>query len=190
MPIKRIKSTWHQSERNEAADRSFEDIAGAMAFIAWRIALESAKDLHRERYNYESDQQRTAVIAEFLAFLVQVTDRLLYDMLDDTERSATVNALGQRLADYIQDNLTDLFGPGDYRAPFVETLNARLQDYAAFTFADDQPDYHFLRYFGDRILKIMGENQTNRWVIDEIMEKSAPEAVKHMTRSVRNLLAL
>lgn len=188
MPIKRIKSTWHQSDRNESADRSFEDVAGAMAFIAWRIALESARDLHRERYNYESDQQRTAVIAEFLAFLVQVADRIVHDMLDEDERKAAINALGQRLADHIQDNLADLFGPGDYRAPFIETLNERLQDYAAFTFEDDQPDYHFLRYLGDRILKIMGEDQTNRWVIDEVMEKSAPAAVKHMTTSVRNLL--
>ncbi len=188
MPIKRIKSTWHQSERNESADRSFEDIAGAMAFIAWRIALEGAKDLHRERYNYSSDQQRTAVVAEFLAFLVQTTDRILYGMLEQEEREAAVNALGQRLAGHIQDNLTDLFGPGDYRSPFIETLNERLQDYAAFTFEDDQPDYHFLRYFGERVLKIMGEDQTNRWVIDEVMEKSAPTAVKHMTTSVRNLL--
>ena len=188
MPIKRIKSTWHESQRNEAADRSFEDVAGAMAFIAWRIALESAKDLHREKYNYDSDQQRTAVIAEFLAFLVQIADRILYDMLDQDERRKTINGLGQRLADHIQDNLTELFGAGDYRTPFIETLNERLQDYAAFTFDNDQPDYHFLRYFGDRILKIMGDNQTNRWVIDEVMERSAPEAIKHITRSVRNLL--
>ncbi len=187
MPIKRIKSTWHQSERNETGDRSLEDIAGAMAFIAWRIALESARDLHRERYNYDSDQQRVAVIAEFLAFLVQVADRIVYDVLDEDERTGAINAPGQRLAEHIQDNLTDLFGPGDYRSPFIETLNERLQDYAAFSFEDDQPDYHFLRYLGDRILKIMGEDQTNRWVIDEVMEKAAPEAVKHMSRSIRNL---
>ncbi len=187
MPIKRIKSTWHQSERNETVDKSFEDIAGAMAFIAWRIALESARDLHRERYNYDSDQQRVAVIAEFLAFLVQVADRVVYDVLDQDERTGAINALGRRLSDHIQDNLTDLFGPGDYRSPFIGTLNARLRDYSAFSFEDDQPDYHFLRYFGDRILKIMGEDQTNRWVIDEVMEKAAPEAARHMTRSVRNL---
>ncbi len=189
MPIKRIKSTWHRSERNEPTARSFDDIAGAMAFVAWRIALESAKDLHREKYSYDSDQQRVAVIAEFVAFLIQITDRVVYGMLDDDERSSLINGLGRRLADHIQDNLTDLFGQGDYRSSFIETLNERFQDYAEFSFTEDEPDYRFLRYFGDRILKVMGEDQTNRWVIDQIMEKSAPEAVRHMAKSVRNLLA-
>jgi hypothetical protein len=186
VPIKRIKSTWHRPTP-DVGDKSLQDIAGAIAFIAWRIALESAKDLHRERFNYESDPQRAAVIAEFLAFLVQVADRLIYDMLDDADRAVVINALGQRLAEHVQDNLADLFGPGDYRTPFIETLNERLQDYAEFSFADDQPDYRFMRYFGDRILKILGEDQTNRWVIDQIMDKSGPEAVNHMVRSVRNL---
>ena len=41
-----------------------------------------------------------------------------------------VVALGRRLADQMQDNLLDVAGPGDYRAPFVEMLNERLDDYA------------------------------------------------------------
>lgn len=186
MPIKRIKSTWHQPTA-DAEDKSLQDIATAMAFIAWRIALESAKDIHRERFNYESDPQRVAVIAEFLAFLIQISDRVIHDVLDDQERATVINALGQRVADHVQDNLTDLFGPGDYRGPFIATLNERLQDYAEFSFENDQPDYHFTRYFGDRVLQILGDDQTNRWVIDQVMEKSAPEAVKHMVKSVRNL---
>ncbi len=189
MPVKRIKNTWHQSGRNEPSSKTVEEIAGAAAFIAWRIALEGAKDLHREQYNYDSDQQRVAVIAEFLAFLVQITDRVAYGMLDDDDRKLLINALGRRLADHIQSNLTDLFGQSDYDTPFIKTLNERLQDYAEFSFENDEPDYHFLRYFGDRILQVMVTDQTNRWVIDEIMEKSAPEAVKHMVKSVRNLLA-
>jgi len=187
MPIKRIKSTWHSSERNLAPNKTLEDMAGAVAFIAWRIALESAKDLHREQYNYDSDQQRAAVIAEFLAFLVQVTDRLAHEMLEDGERSTLINALGRRLADHIQDNLLDLFGPGEYRGPFIDTLNERLQDYAGFSFENGVPGYDFMRYFGDRVLRIMGDDQTNRWVIDQIMDSSAPEAVKHLTKSFRNL---
>ncbi len=187
MPIKRIKSTWHRPTEH-VDDKSLQDIASAMAFIAWRIALESAQDIHREGFNYDSDTQRVAVIAEFLAFLVQVADRMLYDMLDDQERATIINVLGLRVADHVQDNLTDLLGAGEYRAPFIDTLNERLQDYAAFSFEEDQPDYHFLRYFGDRVLRIMGDDQINRWVIDQIMDKSAPEAAKHMTKSVRNLL--
>ena len=41
----RIKSTWHDSERNRPASKTTEDNAGALAFIAWRLSLESAKKL-------------------------------------------------------------------------------------------------------------------------------------------------
>lgn len=189
MPIRRIKSTWHESDRNQSADRSLdEDVASALAFIIWRIALESAKDLHRERFDYGSDQQRAAVIAEFVAFLVQSTDRLTFEQLEDDERRALINGLGRKLADHFQDNLTDLFGAGDYQAPFIATLNERMADYSEFSFSKGEPGYDFLRYFGDRVLKIMGDSQTNRWVIDQIMEQAGPEAIKHLRNNLPNLL--
>jgi len=187
MPIKRLKNTWHESERNEASARSLDDIASALAFIIWRVALESAKDLHRERFNYASDQQRSAVIAEFLAFLLQIVDRLTFDMLEHEERSQVINATAAKLAEHLQDNLLDLFGPGDYRPSFIATLNERMQDYAEFTFQDQEPDYDFMRYFGDRVLRILGDDQTNRWVIDQIMEVTGPEALRHVRQSVFNL---
>lgn len=185
MPIGRLKSNWRDDR-----ERSIDEVAGALAYIVWKIALESAKDLHREGYEYdESDPKRAAVIAEFVAFLVQSTDRLVYGTLSDTDRHDLINALGRRLADQVQDNLTDLFGPGDYRAPFIETLNERLADYSELGFEGDRPGYDFLRYFGSRVLKIMGETQTNKWVIDQIMDRSGPEAAKHLAKSVHNLLA-
>ena len=183
MPIGRIKSSWRDDR-----DRSIDEVAGALAYITWKIALESARDLHGEGYEYVSDPQRAAVIAEFAAFLVQASDRLVYRTLADDDRHAFINALAQRLADQVQDNLTDLFGPGDYRAPFIETLNERLTDYAELSFENDRPGYDNLRYFGSRVLRIMGESQTNKWVIDQIMDRAGPEAVKHLAKSVRNLL--
>ncbi len=189
MALKRIKSTWHRPNPEQAADKSLEEIAGALAFITWRIALDGAKELHGEGYFYTSDQQRVAVIAEFVAFLIQVADRVVYGMLEDNERKVFVNALAQRLAGQVQDNLTDLFGPGDYAGAFIATLNERLADYSEFSFAEGSPGYDFLRYFGGRILKIMGEDQTNRWVIDQIMERSAPEAIVQLNKSIANLFA-
>ena len=183
MPIGRIKNTWRDDR-----ERSIEEVASALAYILWKVALESARDLHGEGYEYQSDPQRVAVMAEFVAFLVQVTDRLAYDRLEDEDRAALINALGRRLADQVQDNLTDLFGPGDYRAPFIATLNERIGDYAELSFADGKPGYDFLRYFGSRVLRIMGETQTNRWVIDQIMDRSGPEAARHLARSLDNLL--
>lgn len=184
MPITRIKSRWRDGGR----DRSLDEVAGALAFITWRIALESAKDLHGEGYEYQTDPQRAAVIAEFVAFLVQSADRLVFELMGDEDREAFINALGRRLAEQVQDNLTDLFGPGEYRGPFIETLNERLADYSELTFEGGKPGYDFLRFFGSRVLRIMGESQTNRWVIDQIMDRSGPEAVEHLSKSLHNLL--
>lgn len=188
MPIKRIKNTWHDSGRNESNPKDFEDVGSALAFIIWRVALESAKDLHRERYEYANDQQRAAVIAEFLAFLLQVVDRLAFDQMSYAEREGLITATAYKLADHVQDNVADLFGEGDFRQPFLGTLNQRMQDYAEFKFRDNEPGYDFLRYFGSRVLAVLGDSQTNKWVIDEIMEKAGPAAVKHIRDSVENLL--
>jgi hypothetical protein len=182
--ITRIKSRWRDTGR----EHSLDEVAGALAYISWKVALESAKDLHREGYEYISDPQRVSVIAELVAFLVQCADRLAFETLEDEDRDLLVNALARRLADQVQDNLTDLFGPGDYRGPFIDTLNERLADYSELTFADGKPGYDLLRFLGSRILKIMGETQTNRWVIDQIMDRSGPEAFHHLRKSLHELL--
>ena len=57
----RIKSQWH----NEVKDRSLEEIAGAIAFITWKIALDKAVNLHGENFVYESDKH----IEEYKEFI-------------------------------------------------------------------------------------------------------------------------
>ncbi|MGF1613269.1 MAG: hypothetical protein ACFCVA_04950 [Gammaproteobacteria bacterium] len=184
----RIKSTWHHSQRNRPSQKSLEDNAGALAFITWRLSLEGAKRLHGEGFNYLTDKERVGVISEFVAFLVHSTDRLAHGQLDDEDRELFINALGQRLANQMQDNLVDIAGPGNYRRPFIALLNDRLAGYAQQTFRDGEPGYDFLRYFGSQVLKIMGEDQTNRWVIDQIMDVQAPEAFRQLKKSLANLL--
>ena len=90
----RIKSSWHESDRNKPTEKTLEDNAGALAFIAWRLSLESAKKLHREGFEYRSDKERVGVISEFLAFQIQLADRLTFDRLGDEDREAFINALG------------------------------------------------------------------------------------------------
>ncbi len=184
----RIKSRWHRSERNEARSKSFADSAGALAFIVWRLAVEHAKAIHRDGFEYASDRERIRVISEYCAFAVQLVDRLAHRRIDDGARAALVVALGRRLADQMQDNLLDIAGPGEYRAPFVEMLNERLDDYARFDFDDEAPGFEALRYFGDRVMRTMGVSQTNRWVMDHVMEVSAPELAGKIAKSVDDLL--
>ena len=185
----RIKSRWHHSERNEERRKTFADSAGALAFIIWRLAVEHAKAIHREGFDYASDRERIRVISEYCAFAVQLVDRLAYRRVDDEARAMLVVALGRRLADQMQDNLLDIAGPGDYRAPFVAMLNERLDDYARFEFDEEEAGFEALRYFGDRVMRTMGVSQTNRWVMDHVMEISAPELFEKIAKSVDDLLA-
>lgn len=184
----RIKSRWHHTERNEERDKTLADSAGALAFIVWRLSVENAREIHREGFDYASDRERVRVISEYCAFAVQLVDRLAHQRIDDEARTALVVTLGRRLADQMQDNLFDIAGPGDYRAPFVEMLNKRLDDYARFDFDDTEPGFESLRYFGACVMQSMGVNQTNRWVMDHVMAISAPEMFDKVSASVHNLL--
>ena len=184
----RIKSRWHHSERNEAQRKTFADSAGALAFIVWRLSVEHAREIHRDGFDYASDRERVRVISEYCAFAVQLVDRLAHGRIDDEARTVLVVALGRRLADMMQDNLLDIAGPGEYRAPFVEMLNERLDDYARFEFDAAEPGFEALRYFGDRVMRAMGVSQTNRWVMDHVMVVSAPELFEKVSTSVNNLL--
>ncbi len=179
----RIKSQWHDEE----AQRSLEEIASALAFNAWKLALNHAINLHGENFVYHDDRQRLAVIAEYLVFMVQLVERLSHEILDQEERRTLITALALRLAGILEENSIDLLGPGDYRGPFIDLLNRRAGEYAEFRFTGEGPSYPFLRHFGFEVQQLMGEEQQNRWVIDQIMDKDGPEIHKQFKRIVYNL---
>ncbi|HEY5701357.1 MAG TPA: hypothetical protein VIT83_04650, partial [Gammaproteobacteria bacterium] len=116
-------------------------------------------------------------------------DRLAYRFLKDDEREMFINALGQRFADHLQDNLSDLGGLRNYRNAFVSLLNDRLDDYSTLNFEEGEPGFDVLRYLGNKILGVLGEDQTNRWVLDQIVAVEAPEIAEKIKKSVFNLLS-
>lgn len=181
----RIKSQWH----NDDTDRSPKEIGGALAFIAWRIALDKAINLHGQHFVYQNDNQRLAVMAEYLAFEVLIVDRMIHDRLEGDDRTQLITGLVLKLAEHFQDNAVDLLGPGDHDKKFIELFNERSSDYAEFNFTDQGPSYPFLRHLGFEIQQIMGSEQENRWVIDQVMDVDGPEIYKQLSRAVRNLLS-
>ncbi|MCB1772633.1 MAG: hypothetical protein KDI88_03375 [Gammaproteobacteria bacterium] len=181
----RIKSRWHDDD----AERSLEEIAGALAFISWRIAKEKAINLHGQDYVYETDEQRFAVITEYLVFQLQIVDRLAlqaFDMPDDDRRKLVIT-LARHLAGHLHDNSVDIFGPGDYVGPFIELLNRRGGEYAELAYHDDGPSYPFMRHLGYEIQQVMGESQENRWVIDQVMDRDGVEIDREIRRAMHNL---
>ncbi len=181
----RIKSSWHDDD----ADRSLDEIAGAAAFIAWRIAKEKAITLHGEDFIYESDEQRMAVIQEYLLFQLAVMDRIAVERLgmDDAQRKTFIIGTAKGMAGHVHDNAIDLFRPGDHVGPFIEKLNERGGEYAEFGFTDEGPTYPFYRHLGWLMQQIMGESQENRWVIDQVMDKDGPYVAREIEKAMLNL---
>jgi hypothetical protein len=181
----RIKSRWHDDE----ADRSLDEIASALAFIAWRIAKDRAINLHGQDYVYESDEQRFAVIREYLIYQLQIVDRLADSSLglSDDDRRQLVITLAKHIAGHLHDNCVDIFGPGDYVGPFVTTLNQRGEEYSELNYTSDGPSYPFMRHLGYEIQQIMGDSQENRWVIDQVMDRDGIEIDREIRRAISNL---
>ncbi|WP_295389976.1 hypothetical protein [uncultured Thiodictyon sp.] len=185
----RIKSHWS----NTKSTRTLPEIAGALAFIAWRIALDRAINLHCERFSYRDDTQRLAVIAEYLAFLIQLADRLAYTALSDedadAQRRTLITALAHKLVEHLQDNSQDLLGPGDYGSGFIDLLNRRSAEYADYPVAPSGPSFAFLRHLGYEVQCLMGTGQDNRWVIDQVMDLDGPGAYQSFAKAFRDLFA-
>jgi hypothetical protein len=181
----RIKSRWHDDD----AQRSLEEIAGALAFISWRIAKDKAINLHGQDYVYDSDEQRFAVIVEYLIFQLQIVDRLALQEFDmpDPDRQQLVITLAKHLAGHLHDNSLDIFGAGDYVGPFIEKLNQRGGEYAELAYNDDGPSYPFMRHLGYEIQQVMGDSQENRWVIDQVMDRDGFDIDREIRRSMQNL---
>ncbi len=192
MAGRRIKDRWHnstpeQDNRDVIGEKTVDDQASALAYILWRQALNGAINLHAEDFRYDDDQQRIGVINELLAFQIQHVDRLSYAFVDAAARAQLINRLCSKVSAHIQDNLSDIAGPGNYVPPFIALLNERFTDYAEFSYRGEQPGYKSLRYLGRKILEIMGEDQENRWVIDQIIEIDAPDIAAQVTTSTHRL---
>ena len=58
-------------------------------------------------------------IRSYYAFLVQLVDRRVYGRLAEADRATLVTEVVRHLAVTMENNQMDLFGPGEYRKPFV-----------------------------------------------------------------------
>ena len=181
----RIKSHWH----DDGAERSLDEIAGALAFISWRIAKDKAINLHGQDFVYESDRQRFAVIAEYLIFQLQIIDRLavIELQLPNEDRHQLIVAVAKHLAGHLHDNSVDVFGPGNHVGRFIEKIDMRSAEYSELSYTADGPSYPFMRHLGFEIQQIMGESQENRWVIDQVMDRDGIEIDREIRRAVSNL---
>jgi hypothetical protein len=172
-----VKTRWRKKGPRTLAER-----AGVIGANVWKIALEIFKHMEKEGFRFGSDRLTTEVIAELIAFQVQLLDRAVYGRLEEAERAALIGEVVRHLAATMENNQTDLFGPGEYRKPFIDLLNARCGEYAGFEYAGAEPSYPCLRLFAAKVADAMAGGD-NKWVLEQVMEIEAPE----MARLVRKL---
>ncbi|HAD99181.1 MAG TPA: hypothetical protein DEP16_05050 [Gammaproteobacteria bacterium] len=179
----RVKSKWHKTQV-----KTIEDIGGAMAFICWRITKNHLEDLINEGFVIEKEQVFD-VIAEYLCFLIQSIDRLVFKTLDTEQRQELINKLAKQSAFYYQENKEDRIGEGNHWKAFVSTYNQRSQDYSDYDFVNNEPDYHFLRYFAEKV-KLAMTDVDEKWIVQQMIEIQAPKAFKKLSQSVDDLVSV
>jgi hypothetical protein len=170
-------------------NKTIEDRAGVVGFNLWRAAHEACRRMEKENFPLGDNLQMLAVIAEMVAFLLQVTDRLVYGKLPEEERQRFINALGVHLAKTMQSNVADVLEGSQHQARFIETLNERLATYAEFDFPGHAPSYAFIRYLADRVSAAMAATD-NKWVLEHVMEIEVPEMMKVVRRVVGEVLGI
>ena len=114
-----------------------------------------------------------------MSFQIHLVDRLLFlDKTTDNERIAVVNNLGKQSSRIMQENCEDLFGLGDYKKGYINTLNMRSSEYSEFEFSKQGSNYSIFRHLAKKIQDAMGLSQTNKWVMDQIIDIDAVEVYK------------
>ena len=182
----RIKSHWFRSEKPKSA----QEIAGAAAFIAWRIAQNSLKTMRAARFDLPPGRRYFAFVAEFLVFLTLGADRLAHRRGDEAWRVSFTTAMANRVGEILAENESDLLGAdaaADVKRRFIDLVNECAKACAGFDWNDDGPDYAFLRFLGQRIAEVMTE-QDRTWAISQVIEVEAPEAAATLQRGMASLL--
>lgn len=184
----RIRSQFHQGGR----ERGAAELASVIAMLGWKLSQDAIRRMRAAQFDIDIGTQYFDFVCEYLAFLLHAADRIAYRVLDSDKRTAFTTALALKLAEVVEDNRDMLIAepaPGRCRRHFIDLANQRGVDYAHFNYDEKQgPDFGFRRFFGSRLLEIVPEKD-HSWVIDQIMEIEAPEAVKALETTLAGLFA-
>jgi hypothetical protein len=184
----RIRSRFHRGGR----ERTTAELASVIAMLGWKLSQDAIRRMRAAQFDIDIGRQYFDFVCEYLAFMLHAADRIAYRVLDADKRVAFTTALALKLAEVVEDNRDMLIAepePGRCRRHFIDLANLRGDDYAHFAYDEkDGPDFGFRRFFGSRLLEIVPEKD-HSWVIDQIMEIEAPEAVQALESTLAGLFA-
>jgi hypothetical protein len=184
----RIRSRFHRGAR----ERTLGELASVIAMLGWKLSQDAIRRMREAQFDIDIGRQYFDFVCEYLAFLLHAADRIAYRALPPDRRLEFTTALALRLAEAVEDNRDMLIAdaePGRCRRHFIDLANLRGGEYADFAYDEKEgPDFGFRRFFGSRLLEIVPEKD-HAWVIDQIMEIEAPEAIKALERTLEGLFA-
>ncbi len=179
----RVRSKWSKKDKTHTV----EDIAGALAFIAWRIAGNAVLNMENHDYATETQSQRLDIIGEILIFTLHIIDRMTIDRFSPEERQRFMAELALKSAKHMQDNRRDVDGSGEYKQAFIDILNQRFDEYSKCAYsADDGASFVMRRLFGDHVTKLMGAKH-QKWVTAQIIDIEVPDMCRTLDKSLPNL---
>ena len=180
----RVKSRWFKGER----EKTPAEIAGALAFIIWRISDNALKNLRKADFSIDIGPQYISFLGEFLIFMILLSDRIVYTRMSEEERQEFTSALANRAAENFAENRTLWLG-GELREVkdrFIDRLNERSTEYAQFEYTGVDTSFTFVLYFGQCMREVMNEKDQT-WVVDQLMAIEVPEAVKMLDKALVGL---
>lgn len=182
----RVKTVWF---KKVGEIPSPEKTGSVLASTVWRLSDAVVINLSKADYDIITPQRGFRIIGEMIAFLSHISDRMLHGRIEETQRAALMQALGVRLAEVMAENIVAVTGDDgfDYKANFLQFLNRRAGEYAQFEFDPAKPNFSVLRFLGHCLLEIM-EERDQPWVIDQIMELEAPQAIETLQKTVDGLI--
>ena len=181
----RLKTVWFKN----AGGRSSAELASVLASTIWRLADEVVTNLSKFDCDIVTPERGVRILGEVAAFLLHMSDRMVYGRVPDAQRAPLVQAAGRRLAELMEENIRKMGADDgfDYRANFIDFINRRAADYATFDCPAEKPSFPLLRYLGLAVRELMLESD-QPWVADRIMDIDAPEALGMLKKTVDGLL--
>lgn len=179
----RIKTTWFRKDAGRAEDET----ASVLALTFWKMASKAVDDISKADYDIVNPGRGFGIIAEMGAFILHITDRMLSERVDEERRTALIGAAGVKLGEFMETNIHDLVNDEtdkrDYQGEFLDFLNRRTEDYETFDFPPGEPNYAIKRYLAN-VMRERMEAHDQTWIIDQIIEFQAPEAIENVTKLI------
>jgi hypothetical protein len=178
----RVKTVWF---REAGKQRPARAVASVLASTIWRLSERTVDGLSKADYDILTPERGLRIIGEMAAFLLHMSDRMVYGRLAEAERGILIQSTAIRLADLVVENIRALVADDgfDYRANFIDMLNRRGADYASFDCDPARPSFQVLRHLALAIREVMVEADRH-WVADQLMEIQAPEALGTLQKTI------